>query len=38
MVMTEFPVGRLDDIEFVVIFTRYKGKRQNGSCMRRLVS
>ena len=26
MAMTEFPVGRLDNIEFVVIFTRYQGK------------
>ena len=26
MAMTEFPAGRLDNIEFVVIFTRYKGK------------
>lgn len=26
MAMTEFPVGRLDDIAFVAIFTRYQGK------------
>ena len=26
MAMTEFPAGRLDNIEFVVIFTRYHGK------------
>lgn len=26
MAMTEFPAGRLDNIEFVVIFTRYQGK------------
>ena len=24
--MTEFPAGRLENIEFVVIFTRYQGK------------
>ena len=26
MAMTEYPAGRLDDIGFVVIFTRYQGK------------
>ncbi len=26
MAMTEFPVGRLDNIAFVAIFTRYQGK------------
>ena len=26
MAMKEFPAGRLDNIEFVVIFTRYQGK------------
>ena len=26
MSMTEFPVGRLDNIAFVAIFTRYQGK------------
>lgn len=26
MAMTEYPVGRLDDIGFVVIFTRFQGK------------
>lgn len=26
MAMTEYPVGRLDNIGFVVIFTRYQGK------------
>lgn len=26
MAMTEYPVGRLDDIGFVAIFTRYQGK------------
>jgi len=26
MAVTEFPVGRLDNIEFVAIFTRYQGK------------
>lgn len=26
MSMTEFPAGRLDNIEFVAIFTRYQGK------------
>lgn len=26
MSMTEFPAGRLDNIEFVSIFTRYQGK------------
>ena len=26
MAMTEFPAGWLDNIEFVVIFTRYQGK------------
>ena len=26
MAMTEFPAGRLDNIEFVAIFTRYQGK------------
>lgn len=26
MAMTEFPAGRLDNIEFVVIFTRYQGR------------
>lgn len=26
MAMTEYPAGRLDNIEFVAVFTRYRGK------------
>ena len=31
MAMTEFPAGRLDNIEFVAIFTRYQGLPDSSS-------